>query len=103
LFERLLLQATWLVPWGIIGFAILVLALAALGLHARSRWIAGFILCLVACVSVAIIGLMSTSAMSVGELLFLLPCVVVAIFGAWLAVVERRGGQARSKCRLTAQ
>ena len=90
LLDTLLLQATWLVPWGVIGFPLLFLLLAALGLHSRSRWIAGLLLCLIACTCAAIILLMSTSAIGVGEVLFLSPCIAVMIFGGWLAVVERR-------------
>jgi len=88
--ETLLLQATWLVPWGVIGFPIPFLLLAALGLHSRSRWIAGLLLCLIASTCGVIIFLMSTSAIGVGEVLFLLPCITVVIFGGWLVVVERR-------------
>ena len=42
--DTLLMQATWLIPWGMIGLAASFLILAALGLHSRSRWIAGVLL-----------------------------------------------------------
>jgi hypothetical protein len=82
-------QATWLVPWGIIGFALFILLLAALGLHAACRWIGGLLLCLVACSSTLLVVLLTSSTIDVDEILFLLPCIGIAVFGGWLALAER--------------
>src|SRR5687767_11837775 len=78
-FKTLLLQATWLVPWGVIGFPVFFLVLAALGLHTRSRGMAGLVVCCIACACVAILVFMGTSAMDAGQMLFLLPCIAVVI------------------------
>lgn len=91
--DTLLLQATWLIPWGMIGLAAFFIVLAALGLNSRSRWIAGALLCLVALASVAVIVFMDRSALDAGGLLFLSPCIMVVAFGGWLAIVERRAGR----------
>ena len=52
-FDTLLAQATWLIPWGMIGLAAFFLFLAALGLYSRSRWIAGALLFVVSLGSIA--------------------------------------------------
>ena len=92
-FDTLLMQATWLIPWGMIGLAAFFLILAALGLHSRSRWIAGVLLFLIAFASIAILIMMDRSPLDAGALLFLSPCVAAAVFGAWLAIVERRAAR----------
>jgi len=88
-FDTILAQATWLIPWGMLGLVALFAALAALGLHSRSRRIAGALLCLMALACLAIIVFMPSSSIQAGELLFLSPCIMVAVIGAWLAAVER--------------
>jgi hypothetical protein len=90
-FDRLLMHFTWLVPWGIIGFGVVLFALATLGLFARFRVMAGLVLCLTASTSTIIILVLTSATVGLGEVLFLLPCLAVATFGAWLAVSERHG------------
>src|SRR5262245_26260559 len=84
-FETLLVQATWLIPWGVIAVAAFFLVLAALGLHSRSRPIAALILCLTALGSIGVLLVMDRSPLDAGGSLFLLPCMMVAVFGGWHA------------------
>jgi len=90
----LLSHALWLFPWGLLGIAAGIIAIAALGVTESARWLGG--LCLFAlagaCLFIVIAG--NPSAIGPGELLFLLPCLAILIFGGWLAVAElsaRRG------------
>jgi len=92
----LLSHALWLFPWGLLGVAAGIVAIAALGVIDRARWLGG--LCLFAlagaCLFIVIAG--NPSAIGAGELLFLLPCFAILVFGGWLAVAElsvrRRAG-----------
>ncbi len=51
----------WLIPWGLLAFAAAVLALLALGLNDRLRWLGGLCLSLVACGCTATILFASTT------------------------------------------
>ena len=88
-FSRLLDQALWLMPWGIIGFGVGFLVLAALGLIGRLRWVAGLLLSMVALFSLLVIVGKSTSPVTVDEAVFLLPCIASFIFGGWTFAAER--------------
>jgi len=90
LFDALLAAALWLIPWGLLAFAAAVLALMALGLSDRLRWLGGLSLSLSACGCTATILLMSTTPIELGQLLFMLPCIMIVIFGAWLAYADLR-------------
>jgi hypothetical protein len=89
MFGRLLQHATWLIPWGVLGFIAGFIALLAVGLNDRLRWLGG--LCLFAlaagCLYIVIAG--SRSPLGTGEWLFLLPCFAVLTCGAWLALQWR--------------
>jgi len=89
MFGRLLQHATWVIPWGVLGFLAGFLALLAMGLDDRLRRLGG--LCLFAlaagCLYIVIVG--SSSPLDPGQWLFLLPCFTVLACGAWLAL--RRG------------
>lgn len=86
-FDTLISQFTWVMPWGVIGFALALLLLATLGLFAQTRWLAGLLLCLLAGSSLVII-LFFDRAIDMGKLLFLLPCLLVVLFAAWLVRSE---------------
>jgi hypothetical protein len=90
LFDALLTAAVWLIPWGLLAFAIAFLALLALGLSDRLRWLGGLCLSLIACACTATILALGAAAIEPGQLLFMLPCVTIVIVGAWLAYAERR-------------
>ena len=89
-FTTLLSHALWLIPWGLLGFTVGIVTVAALGMIDGVRWLGG--LCLFAlagaCLLIVIAG--NPSAIGPGELLFLLPCLAILIFGGWLAVAELR-------------
>ena len=88
LLKSLLVQLTWLVPWGLLGFLMLVILLAALGLHPASRWLGGLVLCLVAVASIAVVIIKPAAPLDMDGLLFLSPCMLVAAYGAWMVVAE---------------
>ena len=89
-FDALLAAAVWLIPWGLLALALVFLALLALGIGDRLRWLGGVCLCVLASCSGAVILIMATATIEPGHLLFLLPCFLIAVFGAWLALAERR-------------
>ena len=88
LLKTLFVQLTWLVPWGVLGFLVLVVILVALGLHPASRWLAGLVLCLAAVASIAIVIVKPAAPLDMGGLIFLSPCMLVAAYGAWMAIDE---------------
>lgn len=88
-FDRLLNHASWLMPWGVIGLAVGFLLLAALGLVARVRWVAGLLLSLVALFSIGVIVGLSASPVTTDAAVFLSPCAASLIFGGWMFAAER--------------
>jgi hypothetical protein len=92
----LLSHALWLFPWGLLGVAAGIIAVATLGVIESMRWLGGLCLFVLAgaCLFIVIAG--NPSAIGPGELLFLLPCFAVLVFGGCLALAElrvrRRGG-----------
>jgi len=91
LFDQLLADAAWLIPWGLLGGCAALFVIGLGGFFARSRWLAG--LC------VAALGIGSTvillaitvnhSNASLGQLRFLIPGLVAAGIGLWFALTER--------------
>lgn len=86
-FDTLITQASWVIPWGAIVFALFVLSLAILGFTGM-RWLGGIILCALAVISLVVLTVMPTSPIDADTLLVLLPCVLVALFGGWIASTE---------------
>ena len=89
-FDTLLQHALWIIPWGIIGFGIAILALASLGVVRETRTFAAALLCALAVVSPVILVAVSGSRLDADAFIFLAPCVAVAIFGGWRVREERR-------------
>ena len=88
--DALARQALWILPWGIIGFGIAVLALAGLGIARGTRTLAAALLCALAVASPIILVAVSGSRLDADAIVFLMPCVAVAIFGGWRVREERR-------------
>ena len=82
---RLLAHATWIIPWGIIGAACAIVAIALLGIIPGYHRLGGLVLGVLAVSSLlAIVFMTGRPAMDASQLLFLSPCVAVLGFGAWL-------------------
>jgi len=88
--DTLLQHAAWIIPWGILGFGVAMIALATLGIVRETRAFAAALLCALAIASPVILVAVSGSRMDADVIFFLLPCVAVAIFGAWRVKEERR-------------
>lgn len=88
-FDTLITQFAWVMPWGILGFALALLLLATLGLFPQTRWLAGLLLGLLAGSSLLVI-VFFDRALDAGKFLFLLPGLLVVFFAAWLAFSEWR-------------
>ena len=88
-FDTLLAHAVWIIPWGLIAFACVMVLVAVLGMIPRFRWLGAVCLCVLAGASLGVIVIGSTPRVDSSQLLFLLPCMVVLIVGAWLAFVTR--------------
>ena len=93
----LLSHALWLFPWGLLGIAAAIVALAALGVIDSARWLGGLCLFVLASACLLIVIAGNPSAIGPGELLFLLPCFAILIFGGWLALAELRMRQRRGR------
>jgi len=91
LFDQLLADSVWLIPWGVLGAGATLLVIAVGGLFVRTRWLAGL--------SVAILGLGSTvivivltqgrSDASFDQVPFFIPGVFASCIGAWFTLTER--------------
>jgi hypothetical protein len=92
----LLSHALWLMPWGLLGFTVGIVIVAALGMIEGMRWLGGLCLFVLAgsCLVIVIAG--NPSAIGPGELLFLLPCFATLIFAIWLMVEELRTRRRRA-------
>lgn len=98
LLDALLTAALWLIPWGLLAFAVAFVGLLMLGMSDRWRWLGGLCLCLVAFASLVVIIGRATPDFDLPHLLFLLPCAAILAFGGWLAAFElrhRQGGTSR--------
>ena len=92
--DALLNHALWIVPWGIIGFAVGVIGISALGIIRETRAFAAALLCALAVAAPAVLVAISGSRLDADAILFLAPCAAVAIFGGWRLREElRHGGQ----------
>lgn len=85
IFDSLLHQALWIVPWGLIGAAGLIIAIATLGVFPESRRIGGACLAALAAGSIIVLVTMDSSGLDAGSLTFLAPCAGVLVLGLWLA------------------
>jgi hypothetical protein len=85
-FDRLVMHAAWLVPWGLIAIAGAIGLVAVIGATRRFRRIGAVCLLVVAGASLAVIVIGDTSTLGSGQLLFLLPCICVFLFAGRQAV-----------------
>lgn len=83
IFDTLLTHFVWMIPWGILATAAAIIAIMALGVVPRLRWLGALCVGAIAAVSLAIIVFVGTSPLDGGTLLFLLPCIAVLAFAAW--------------------
>jgi hypothetical protein len=88
-FDRLVSQASWLMPWGVVAIGMGFLVLAALGLVARVRALGGLLLAMLALSAVIVIVTFNATTVTSDEVLFLLPCAGSLLFGAWEFAAER--------------
>ena len=89
--DALLAHAAWLIPWGILGLALALVAVAILGAIARARRLAAAILAMLAGASLAVILTIGRGEIDAGALLFLLPCALVLAFALGCLVMDRKG------------
>ncbi|ROZ64123.1 hypothetical protein [Ramlibacter sp. WS9] len=83
-------HATWILRWGIYGFALLWLCLVAMGFFAQFQRMSALCLCLLAIGSLVVIVVLQSSPFEAGQLFFLAPCIAVAVMSGWL--FARAGG-----------
>ena len=83
--DTLLAHFLWIVPWGAIGFAVLLIAVAVLGAYLPTRRLGGLLLALLAGVALVVIVVLGSGPLEGGQLLFLVPCALALAYGAWLA------------------
>jgi len=83
--DRLLAHFLWIVPWGAIGCAFVLIAVAVLGAYLPTRRLGGLLLALLAGVALAVIVALGSGPLDGGQLLFLAPCALALAYGAWLS------------------
>ena len=83
--DTLLAHFLWIVPWGAIGFAVVIVTVAALGAYPPTRRLGGVLLALFAAAALAVIVALGSGPLDLGQLLFLAPCALALACGAWLA------------------
>ena len=90
---RLLLDVLWIIPWGVLSAASILLVLVVGGLFARTRWLAAACVALLGIVSTAIVlGLtIAHQNASLSQLPALVPGLAGVCIGAWIALRERPG------------
>ena len=88
-FGELLAVALWLIPWGLIGIAVAVIALIAGGLLPRCRRFAAAVVALLTIASSAVVFKLSAVAAAPGQLAFFVPAWVAVAISVWLAVTEK--------------
>jgi len=86
---RLLDEFIWMVPWGVLGFALAVLVLLVLGLRVGTLWLAGLLVGLLASAALLVILLFPGGGVDGDQLLFLLPCAIALGLGFWICLAER--------------
>jgi hypothetical protein len=86
--QAIFAEATWLIPWGVVGAACFLVVLVGLGVNQSTRKVRAVILLVLALASIAAIWLLPTNTIGVAELTFLLPCVAVVGVGAWLSLSQ---------------
>ena len=91
----LLTQIEWIIPWGFLAFVAAFVAIAALGLVARLRWLGHLCLFVLAMVSLLAIMLLTGGGIGLDELIFLVPCIAVLAYSGWRALVELRAPRLR--------
>jgi hypothetical protein len=90
--DTLLTHFVWMVPWGVIGAAAIIVLVVLLGVIPGVRALGALCLGTLAALSLAIILIVDTSPLDAGALLFLLPCIGVLAFAVWTWSVQRRPG-----------
>lgn len=86
LFQALLDEALWLLPWGGLAFCAGVLALAALGCVSRWQHFASACLAVLAAGCIVVIVMMPATTPDAGQWLFLAPCFAIALLASVMAV-----------------
>lgn len=81
----LLAHFLWIVPWGAVGFAVVLVVVAVLGAYPPTRRLGGALLALLAGIALAVIVALHSGPLDGGQLLFLAPCALALACGAWLA------------------
>jgi len=92
--DTLLAHFLWIVPWGAIGFAVVIVTVAVLGVYPPTRRLGGLLLALAAGAALVVIVALHSGPLDAGQLLFLVPCALALACGVWLATSGPRAPMA---------
>ena len=87
--DTLLAHALWIVPWGAIGFVVVMITVAVVGAYPPTRRLGGILLAALAAGAVVALVTLASGPLDAGQLAFLVPCALALAFGAWLAMADR--------------
>ena len=90
-FDRLITEAAWMMPWGLIAAGAGIIAMLGGGLFVQTRLVAAIAVAALSMMSVVVLIFLQSGPMSAGQWLFLAPGIVSIAIGAWLIVVEWPG------------
>jgi len=85
LLDTLLAHALWIIPWGAIGFGVIMLTVAVLGAYPPTRRLGGILLGALAAGALVVLVTLHSGPLDAGQILFLVPCGLALACGAWLA------------------
>lgn len=83
--DTLLAHALWIVPWGAIGFVVVMITVAVVGAYPPTRRLGGLMLAGLAAGALVVLVTLGSGPLDAGQLAFLVPCALALAWGAWLA------------------
>ena len=87
--DLLLAHALWIIPWGAIGFVVVIATVAVLGAYAPTRTLGGILLAVLAAGALVVLVTLNSGPLEAGQVVFLVPCVASLACGLWLAFGDR--------------
>ena len=91
MFLQVIDDAAWIMPWGLLGAAFILLVITLGGFLARTRWLAGLCVAILGVVSTGLVLLLTwrNAGFTLDQVPFFVPGLLGAGIGTWFAFIER--------------